>query len=133
VPLAVLADAELVVTTYLRNQPDVFALVGTQVSTELPASPVFPLLRVSRIGGTPAVPRRLDAAHLQIEAWATTKATARNVAATAHAALWAAGNATNNGAVITGVDDTLGLSWLPDPVTGRPRYIFGVAVYIHPA
>ena len=131
-PLAVMADAELVVVTYLKSHDDVTALVGNRVITELPAAPIFPLLRVIRIGGLSPAPRRLDAAHLQVEAWAATQETARLVAATAQAALWEAGNATNNGAVITGVDNTLGLSWSPDPPSNRPRYLFSMYVYSHP-
>ena len=128
--LAVLADAELVVITYLKSVAEVAAIVGTKVTADI--QPELPRLRVVRVGGTLAVPRRLDGARLQFEAWASTKQAARHLAATAHAAMWEANNATNNGAVITGVEDSLGLGWLPDPVTSAPRYIWGQVVYIHP-
>jgi hypothetical protein len=29
------------------------------------------------------------------------------------------------------VDDTLGLTWLPDPPTARDHYVFGVSVTLH--
>jgi hypothetical protein len=32
-------------------------------------------------------------------------------------------------AFISGVEDSLGLTWQPDPSTGRDRYIFGVSIY----
>lgn len=133
-PLDVLADAELVAVAYLRQQSDVAALVGARVSTELPANPTYPLLKVTRIMGVPAVPRRLDAAYLQVEAYADTKAQARLLAATAHAALWAATGA-HAGAVITGASDALGLGWVPDPAftPPKPRYLFAVTLYAHPA
>jgi hypothetical protein len=34
-------------------------------------------------------------------------------------------------ATVTAVDDDLGLTWLPDEVTNRDRYIFGVSVFCH--
>lgn len=129
-PLAVMADAVLVVVTYLKNQADVVAIVGTKVTTKIEAA--LPRLRVVRIGGILAVPRRLDGAHIQFDAWAATEADARGLAATAHAAMWEASNVTNNGAVISGVEDTGGLQWLPDPTTNVPRYVFSQRVYIHP-
>jgi len=133
VPLAILPDAELVATAYLRGHEDVAPIVGARVYTELPESPVYPLLRVQRVGGVTRVPRRLDSARMQVEAWATTKQAARDLAATAHAALWDAGGHTVEGAVITGVEDVLGLTWFADPVTHRPRYLFDVVLLTHPA
>lgn len=130
-PLRLLPDAELLAVNALRANADLAALVGTRVYTAVPADPSFPLVRVSRIGGIPTIPQHLDVARLQVDAWGTTKHQARTVAATAQAALHAA-TGTHAQGVLTGVDDDLGLSWQPDPETDQPRYVFGVALYIHP-
>lgn len=133
-PLAVLADAELVAITYLRSVAEVSAIVGTRVFWEIPNAPTWPLLRVTRIGGTASVPRRLDAARLQLEAWASTKGAATTLARTAQAAMWEA-RGTHAGAVISGVDDSLGLQWIPDDSSSppRPRVLWSQILYLHPA
>lgn len=132
-PLSVLPDAELLAVGYLRGQAEVAAIVGTRVYTELPAAPVFPLLTLHRFGGVPTVPRRLDAARVQVEAWAETKFAARALAATAQAALFEMVGTFASG-VVTGVSYDLGLTWSPDTDVEppRPRYIFGVIVHAHP-
>jgi hypothetical protein len=131
VPLRLLPDAELLTVNALRANADLTALVGARVYTAIPAEPTFPLVRVTRIGGIPAISRHLDIARIQVDVWGTTKFQARTVAATAQAAIHAAIGARAEG-VLTGVDDDLGLSWQPDPETDQPRYVFGVALYLHP-
>jgi hypothetical protein len=132
-PLTLLPDVELLATIYLRTVGEITTLVGSRVGTSLPAEPQFPYLVVRRYGGLPPVPGHLDAARLQVDAWGRTKQEARYLAATAQAALHAMPQATHTGAVVTGVDDDLGLTWQPDPETDTPRYIVGLAVYAHPA
>lgn len=138
-PLAVLPDAELLTVEFLRSRAEVAALVATRVWPEMPINPSFPALRVQRIGGAPRVPRRLDGARIQVEAWGTTETTgrrdARTLAATAHAALWEMAGVYATG-VVTGIDEDLGLTWSPDRAvvggTARPRFLFGVVVFAHP-
>lgn len=130
-PLRLLVDAERLVAGHLRSVPEVVALVGARVYTAIPPEPVFPLVRLTRIGGTPAVPAHLDRARLQIEAWGTSKAQARDLAETVHAALYDMPGQYPAG-MVTAVEDDLGLTWQPDPDTDRDRYLFGVTVYTHP-
>jgi hypothetical protein len=132
-PLQLLPDAELLATTYLRTVPEITTLVGSRVGTTLPAEPQFPYLVVRRYGGLPPVRGHLDQARLQVDAWGRTKQEARYLAATAQAALHAMPQATHSGAVVTGVDDDLGLTWQPDPDTDTPRYLVGLALYVHSA
>ncbi len=128
--------------------PDAEALAGAALRAELdcgvyssiPRTPTFPLVTLSRIGGIPAERHRLDFANLQIDVWGTSKTEARDIAAEARAALYGMEGqsyALNDGwpddAVVTGVADTLGLTWLPDPETARDRYLFGVGLYLHAA
>lgn len=126
-----LPDAELWAVNALRASADLAALTGIRVYTSIPADPTYPLVRVTRIGGVPTIRQHLDVARLQIDAWGTTKFEARTVAATAQAVLHATVGAHDEG-VVTAVEDDLGMSWQPDPETDRPRYLFGVAVYLHP-
>jgi hypothetical protein len=144
VPVAVLPDVKRVVADYLRSHADVSALVGTRVGTRVPSAnagsswvntdgtPKFPLLVVQRIGGLPAVERWLDAARIQLDCWANTEADAWKLASTVQAALWDLPGNRPLG-VVTGVAPDLGMTDSPDPDTGRPRVLFGVVVFAHPA
>ncbi len=126
--------------------PDVEALVAYELRTTLsarvyssiPTNPVWPLITVKRIGGTPADRVRLDRANIQIDVWGNNKSEARDLADSARVKLHAmepkvcttgAGYPVNG--IITGIADTFGLTWLPDPLTDRDRYIFAVYVYAH--
>lgn len=131
---AVLADAELVVGAFFRVAPEVVALVGTRAYTEIPAKPIYPFLRFTRIGGRVRVPRYLDAARMEIEAFGATKASAQNTIAAARAALWEASGTYGPG-VITGVEEHLGPQWRPDTVAtpARPRYLLDMTITIRPA
>lgn len=139
--LRLLPDAELLAVNALRADGDLDVLVDGRVYTAIPANATFPLIRVIRIGGVPVIRQHLDVARLQVDAWAgrlddpataaTAKGTARRVAAAAQAALHAAIGSHAEG-VVTGVEDDLGLSWQPDPEENRARYLFGLAMYLHP-
>jgi hypothetical protein len=73
-----LVDVEALVSQYLRSQSEVTAYVGQRVYTSLPESKTFPLVRIVRIGGAPKMSRPLvvDSAHLQIDVFGGSKATA---------------------------------------------------------
>lgn len=122
---ATLPDAEAVVIGILRA-------ADVPVASALPANPVYPLVIVKRIGGVPAEKHHTDNPSLQVEAWGTDKAEAHDLAQASRAAIHEAeGQSFNDlSAFITGVEDTLGLSWSPDPVSNRARYLFGVGMYL---
>lgn len=132
-------DVELIACDWLRGLPDIAAIVGSRVSTELPAVEAWPRLHVARIGGTPTVSRRLDAASLQVSAFGDPSdperrpATSR-LARLARVSLHAMPGYSHAEGWVTGVDDDLPLRWLPDDsrVPTIPRYVFGVTVYAHP-
>lgn len=84
---------------------------------------------VRRIGGVPAEKHRYDRANIQVDVWGTSKSVAQDIAQAARAALHDAENTRFTSPVsayVAGVQDSLGLTWLPDPVTGQDRYTFGV-------
>ena len=135
-PVRVLPDAEQVVIDYLLGQADVTAILGDddRVHSQVPDEPVYPLVTVRRLGGSPVVREHLDVALLQIDCYADTKPVARDVAATILAALYDASRVSHPLAVVCDVVETRGLTWLPDTIvpSPRPRYSFDVEVKLHP-
>jgi hypothetical protein len=131
-PLRLPVDAELLTVNYLRARAELLAFVSTRVTTELPKEPTFPALTAFRLGGVADHPGWLDPASLQIDAWGTTKAQANFLARTALAALREMPDADHALGVVTHVAQNLGLTWAPDDITDQPRYVFGVAVHLHP-
>jgi hypothetical protein len=135
----VLPDAIKFIRGYLITKPALTSLVGQRISTRSAATIVYPYLTLQRIGGIPAVPQRLDSARIQVEAWDDTEGGASLVARTARALLHDMEGHSTEEAVCTGVDDDLGLSWVPDTSrTGdavrtppTPRWLFGVTVHLH--
>jgi len=124
-------DVEAIVAAQLRDSG---LAVGDRAYTEIPADPVYPLITVQRVGGVPAIRRYLDAAEIQIDVWGTSKAEARDIADAARVACHAlAGTAWSDPvtAWVSAVEDSTGLLWLPDDLTGQDRYLFGVRVFLH--
>ncbi len=127
-----LPDAERLVAGYLRARPAVTALVGARVSTELPATPVFPAVTLTRVGGLPGVAGYLDRPRIELSCWAATKAAAHALARIVEDAMLAIVGAHAIGTVTGIIEDGLGLQWNPDPDTDQPRYQFLVELYTHP-
>lgn len=121
--------------------PDIEAMAGKVlrdagvaaggVFSSLPNNPTYPLITFSRVGGIPSDERRLDRARIQIEAWGNNKGEARLAAEKARRAIHLAESTAVSqfAGYITRVEDELGLTYLPDPPTGRDRYIFAVGIY----
>jgi len=132
-----LPDAEFVCVNYLLNKPSVQELVEDRISTELPKDLELPCLTLTRIGGIPVEGIWLDEAHIQVSSWATSKREAFLIASTARAGLLDMNFGYRDDieqAYVTAVKDMSGLLWMPDDSTTKPtsRYLFGIAVYIHP-
>lgn len=127
----VFPDAEAAVGTAIRaaNIPG----IGGRVYSSVPKSPTFPLIVVRRIGGRPTVRQSLDTAHIQIDVWGRNKGEAHDAAQLARVALHRAEGTVQRDAFITAVEDSLGLSWQPDPDTDRDRYILGAYVSTRPS
>lgn len=122
-------DAEALASHAIRS-----TVTGSRVYSSLPKNPTYPLVTVHRIGGVPAERHRLDAARIQVDVWGNSKSEAFDLAQQARVALHAMEATTYTTPVagyVTGVADDLGLIWLPDPVTARDRYVFGVVIYLH--
>jgi hypothetical protein len=91
--LALLPDAERLVSAYLRGSARIVALVDDRVYTAFPAQqgdePLVPLLLVQRVGGTPPLsqPLVVDTAQLQFDAYGGRKVDAWRLAETTRAVL----------------------------------------------
>jgi hypothetical protein len=111
---------------------------GLRVYSSIPAkSPSFPLVVTFRAGGRPAEKHSIDAPRIQVEVWgetSTSKSELLNYARDAWRELLELEGETvelsdDEAVFISSVDPEIGFQWLPDPPTGRPRYIASVRVY----
>lgn len=128
-------DAEAFVTWAIRDA-SIAGLGG--VHTSMPKNPTDNVAIVGRVGGIPVERHRLDAPSIQVDVYGTNQATAHDIAAEARAAI----HRLEGGAfgadvgcpveiVVTMVEDSLGLAFIPDPTTSKDRYIFGVRLVTH--
>lgn len=129
--------------TLYREFPDVEAIAATKlrtaaipgvksVSSSVPKDADYPLITVQRVGGVPAVREYMDAANIQIGVWGENKSQARDIAARARVVLLElTGTAVTDpvSAWVSSVDDSLSLTWSPDPETGKDRYIFSMMIH----
>jgi len=122
-------DTEAIVAKKLRDA----AISGvTGVYSSIPTNPTYPLITVQRIGGFSPVREYLDAANIQVDVWGGTKSQARDIAATARVSLLGLAGTmvtTPVTAWVSAVEDSQALTWLPDQLTGRDRYVFSVMVF----
>ena len=128
-----LPDVEAIAVAYLAAHAELDLYVDGRVYADVPESPSYPFVTVTRVGGQPRPrPHWIDQAHLQVFAWSENdRAEAFDTCATALAALHELPGITALG-VVTGVEDVLGPRPLYDPETSRPRFIAEVLVTAHP-
>jgi hypothetical protein len=136
--LRTLPDAERLVSTFLRDQAEVTALVGSRVYTSLPQDKTYPLVRLQRIGGAPELTDDgllWDRADLQVDVWGGNKATTWQVAETLRAVFAARARGLHASlGYCEGVE--LGAArYQPDETfsPARPRVLFDTTVYLRPA
>lgn len=127
----VFPDSEWIVTDYLTSRPDVTAPVATNLIgwTEGQRRIV-----VTRIGGVPEIPYRLDHPRLDIDCYAESKTAAHDLAQIARVAIHDLPDVdySSMGAVVSHVADETGFQWLPEQISNAARYIFTVALSVHP-
>lgn len=118
-------DSEAIASKILRDA----GICSGRVYSSIPKKGVvWPLAVVKRVGGTPTDRRALDTPRIQVDIWGENKAQARDEAEAARVALHSAEGTTFTELAgrVTGVEDDLGLQFLPDPETARDRYFFAV-------
>lgn len=77
---AAIVDVEALVTTFLRGQPEVIAICGDRVFTDLPHARQYPLVTVSRVGGGSLYKNHLEAAEIEVQCYGGTHRTALQLA-----------------------------------------------------
>jgi hypothetical protein len=124
----------------VRHMPDIEAVVrialddaGLRAYSSLPANPQYPVVTIQRTGGLPAVKQLLDAAVIDFNTWADNKADARDLADEVRQVVYGLVDTTNDEweCTVTEVEDTLGLTFQPDPSTNRDRYVFALRIYAY--
>jgi len=137
--LVLLPNTAALISAFLRDQDEVADLVGERVYTVLPNNKTFPMVRVTRVGGTAGTrfAHWLDAPLFQVDVWATTAAPAFDLAETCRAALVQRFSGTYHFAGVSGVVTSVeagGISEGFDPEDpGKARDRFDVVVMAHPA
>lgn len=140
--VTLLPNVEAIVVAYLKSRTEVTALVAaTRIGTRTPPTTTTPWVRVSRIGGPPAVHSRplwLDSPLVQIDAYGSSDANdsqgeARALAETCRAVLAELPTHTVTGAVVTDVSFGSMLR-LPDTLVtpARERYVADLTITLHP-
>jgi len=132
----VFPDSEYLAIQILKaDVSGAFGSYTPRIDTKLPADPDWTkgVVQVQRVGGVPKQRRALDHANMQIDVWHETKKDAHNIAQLARVILHRAEGKvyTTPVAVLTGVEDSLGLAWRFDTLNLKPRYMFGVYLSVH--
>ena len=126
-----LPDPIPVVREWLVSHPVVGPLV-TGCHTVLPPDVVWPAIRLTRVGGTPSVPFRVDDAHFQLDVFAGTEADAGALGVKVRAAMWEMCGWSHSTAHVLHVDELTGPRSVPDdsrtPPTPRVLMTFAVAL-----
>lgn len=133
-PIVVLPDDELAVLQYLKAVPELLALLpATQIRTELPNKPTYPMVLITR-GGGPAHDRgSIDEPALQVDVVGGDKRTCKRITQTVRAAILAIANDTVAEGVLVSASEEVGPAWLPDtiPTPPIPRYTARYRVLLH--
>lgn len=132
-PLSPLPDDELALIQYLRGVPEVTALVpGARITTDLPPSPVYPVVLVQRMAGQ-TLTWGVDEPALQVDVVGGAKDECKVLTQTVRAAILAIANDVVDEATLVSAYEEMGPTWLPDtvPTPPLPRYTIRFRVLLH--
>jgi hypothetical protein len=134
----VFPDSEYLAVQVLKAEEGsgkLFGNPGPRIGTKLPTEPDWTkgVIQVQRVGGIPTERRRLDHANIQVDVWHENKADAHDIAQIARAVLHRGEGKkySTPAAVLTGVEDALGMHWQFDQINLKPRYTFAVYFTVH--
>lgn len=128
-----LPDLETLIVKVLQADAQLKQLGLKQVvGPESPKNPQWPMIRIHRSGGIAVFAPWLDAGRFQVDIWGREDTVElRAIASRAYVVLQEMVGVHPQG-VVNGVEETLGRTYLPDPQTGRPRYVLELRVTAHP-
>ena len=136
--LALLPDAERIVSEFLRGDARMDAIVSDRIYTTFPANAgMDPLVLIQRIGGVVplSIPLVLDGVDLQIDCYGGPKRTAERLAQTMRATLTELEGTIHPGEGIVSAVRFGAMRWLPDETYSPPRarYVADVTVHVRAA
>lgn len=134
-PLTSLPDDELALIQYLRTVSAVTALVpAARITTELPPSPIYPVVLVQRAGGT-IISRAIDDSALQVDVLHDPgkRRECKQLTQVVRAAVLAIANDVTPEAVLVSGFEEVGPQYLPDTIPNppQPRYTARYRVLLH--
>lgn len=132
-------DIEALLSAFLRDQPDLQALVGDRVYTDLPHQRVYPLVVFTRTAGgyLTGPPYWLESAAIVLSAYGGTHKQAHTIATTCLSLMTQGLRGSYPQGAITGLKD-IDLAYDPDVDTSddtghsRPRYLLSLKLTAHP-
>ncbi|NNC10695.1 DUF3168 domain-containing protein [Planctomonas sp. JC2975] len=133
-PIVAIPDDELALLQYLKARPEVLALIpATQLSSDMPASPVYPIVLVNRAGGTAHDRAYIDEPALQVDVMASTKRAAKQLTNVVRSAILAIANDVVAEGTLVSAAEEVGPGWLPDTISVPPvpRYTARYQVLLH--
>lgn len=137
-PEAPMLDVEHAVRAWLRDLPELAPTLERRVFFGMPKSPSWPLVIVSRIGGTvDTSDAPIDVPALSFACWGPdgnqSRAIAKDVAYGLRAALLGLVHGSPVGAGFASGPAVIDLGplWLPDRDTGRARYMLDATLHLH--
>lgn len=130
-------DVEGLVSTFLRSRSEVTDLVGVRVYTDLPHNRVYPLVLLTRTGGTPQGGFALSEAQLRLDLYDESHLAAQNLASVVAGVLTSGLPGSHDLGCVSAFTATA-KRYDPDPEAAdrqghaRPRYVIEATVYCHP-
>ena len=128
-------DIESGLVGWLRTDPAVTTLCSSRVYSALPRTPIFPAVRVLRVGGATPHDRPLthDRSLVQVDVWGGTKAQASTLTERVRDRLALAYGTDLGGGVVVGALTWGGVAYDPDTSydPARPRYRVDVQITHH--
>lgn len=133
--LVILPDSLRLVTSFLRAQPELTAVVSDRVYTVIPEAKTWPMVRVTAIGGETVHTRPwwLEQPLFQVEAFGGPQKQARDVANLCRSLLAERVIGTHDEGVVTDVS-VGGLADIPDDTftPAKHRTLFTAELTVHP-
>jgi hypothetical protein len=118
-------NAEALLVAWLKADPTVTGLVAGRVSTELPASPTYPLVTLREVTGAELVRyKNVDEARIQVDCWADTRTAAASLARAVRGVIEAAQGVSTASGFVTEARTVIRPRWLPDTITGSPKPVY---------
>jgi len=133
--LLIQPNMEALVSAFLRNQPELTALVDDRIYTALPKEPEYPCVRVVQLLSTPTgSPLYAVAYEVQGEAFGGSKAEAWRIASTAQALIDARIEGVHEGFGVVNGTRPGAMIDLPDEAfePAKPRWLFTSTIYARP-